>query len=326
MDNKKFSIDNLDKKILFELDLNSRQSASMIAKKIRVHKNVVNFRINRFIENKIIRQFVAIISPNSLGLTPYKFYFQFQNMTDKKEREILQFIKKIPVYWSAKVSGRWDFIIGVMVRDLKELNNVKKALLKNFGEDIVNKTLSVLVEASYFPRKYLSEKENKERRDYWIGEAKKEDFDDYDLKILKILANNARESIINISSSLNLTEKTVIQRIRELEKRKIILDYRISLNLEKIGYHFFKCFISFKDYNEEEINKLKSYCQYHPNIIHLVECAGDWDLEPELEVENFENFQTILSDIRNKFSKIVKTIETINIIKENSYVCIPEIK
>lgn len=320
----KFIIDNLDRKIIYELDTDSRQSASHIGKKLRIHKNVANFRIKRLVDQEIIRQFIAIISPNSFGLTPYKFYFQMQNLTKDNEERFLKFIKKLPLYWSAKVSGRWDYILGVMIHDIDELSKIKNEILNNFGEEIINKTLSVLVEASYYPRKYLADKKTSGGAKYWMGSAKKEDLDSFDIRLLSALANNARMSIVDISEELGLTEKTIIQRIKSLEKRKIILDYMVSLNLEKFGYRFFKCFICLKNHHSEDIKDFRDYCLNHENITHLVECVGDWDLEPEFEVENFERFQEILGEIRDKFKNLIKSIETINIIQENSYTCLPK--
>lgn len=323
MKNIVVKIDNLDKKILYFLDQNSRQSASEIAKKCRVHKNVVNFRINRLIKLGIIRQFVAMISPSALGLTPYKLYFQLQNFTEERQKEIYEFIKKIPTYWSAKVSGRWDLIIGILVKDLAELKEIKNKILDFLGDDIVKKNISLLVEAPHFYRNYLVEKQDFSIK-YWIENSKIEKNDELDFKILRILAENCRTPIIEIAEKTRVTPKTIISRIKYLEKKKIIYDYRISLNLDNLGLKFFKCFISLKKSNKEEIKKFIQYCANHKNIIHVIECVGEWDLEPEFEIESSEDFQKSLIEIRNKFNHIIKTIETIDVIEEKSYICIPQ--
>ena len=317
-----FQLDNLDRKILYLLDQNSRQSSTKIAKYCHVHKNVINFRLNRLIERGIIRQFVAMISPSALGLTPYKIYLQLQSFDSVKEQKLLNFIQKLPVYWSAKVSGRWDFIIGLLLKDTKELQEIQYKLINEFGSDITTKTLSILVEAPHFSRKYLSDKPD-HKVEYWLKSRETKKVDALDLKILKILAKNCRTPVVDIAKSIKATVKTIISRMRALEKRKVVYDYRISLNLEKIGYHFFKCFISLKNADQNQIKALISYCQTNPNIIHLIECVGDWELEPEFEVESFEKFQEILEEIKSKFNGIIKNVETIDIIKENDYICLP---
>lgn len=322
MDKDTFKIDNLDRKILSLLDQNSRQSASGIAKKCRVHKNVVNFRINRIVKSGIIRQFVAMINPSVLGLTPYKFYFKLQNFTEKRQKEIFEFIKDLPTYWSAKVSGKWDLIIGVLTKNPKELNHTKNRILNFLGEDIIQKNISLLVEAPHFYRNYLTEKPNHSIK-YWVKNSKTEKIEELDSKILKILADNCRTPMIKIAEKTGVNVKTIISHIKNLEKKKIIYDYRISLNLDKLGLRFFKCFISLKKSDKDEIKKFIQYCANHKNIIHLIECVGEWDLEPEFEIESSEKFQETLMEIRNKFNHIIKTIETIDVLEEKSYICVP---
>lgn len=315
-------IDHLDRKILSNLDQNSRQSASSIAKKCRAHKNVVNFRINRLVENGIIRQFVAMISPSALGLTPYKIYLQLQNLTSKKEEHIQQLIKSFPVYWAAHTSGQWDFIIGVLVKDSQELSTINKTILNELGEDIIKKSVFLLTEAPHYYRKYLLNQKDFAVK-YWIKNQPKQKVDEYDIKIMKILATNCRTNVVNIAKNVNLSVKTCMTRIKKLEKNGVIYDYRISLNLGKIGYMYFKCFIALKKAEKNRLKEFFAYCQSNPNIIHLIECVGEWELEPEFEIESFEKFQDNLSEIRNKFSDIIKSVETINILKEYSYICIP---
>ena len=47
-------IDLKDRKILYQLDIDSRQSYSQIAKKVGVSKNVLVYRINKLIEKIFI--------------------------------------------------------------------------------------------------------------------------------------------------------------------------------------------------------------------------------------------------------------------------------
>ena len=50
-------LDLKDRKILYELDFNARQTDSEIAKKVKLSREVVNYRISRLQKNGIIRNF-----------------------------------------------------------------------------------------------------------------------------------------------------------------------------------------------------------------------------------------------------------------------------
>ena len=54
-------LDLKDRKILYELDSNARQSNSEIAKKVGLNKNTVNYKINRMTEEGIIAGYYTVI-------------------------------------------------------------------------------------------------------------------------------------------------------------------------------------------------------------------------------------------------------------------------
>ena len=58
---KPIKLDEKDKKILYELDKNSRQGISSIAKKVRLSKEVVNYRIKNLEKRKIIKGYYAVL-------------------------------------------------------------------------------------------------------------------------------------------------------------------------------------------------------------------------------------------------------------------------
>ena len=69
---------NLDlkaRKILLELDRNARQSNSEIAKKVRLNKNTVNYKINSLIDDKVILGYYATIDSARLGYFSFRVYY-----------------------------------------------------------------------------------------------------------------------------------------------------------------------------------------------------------------------------------------------------------
>ena len=52
-----YGLDLKDKKILVELELNSRRSNNQIAKKVNLSKEVVKYRIDRLLEKGVILRF-----------------------------------------------------------------------------------------------------------------------------------------------------------------------------------------------------------------------------------------------------------------------------
>ena len=71
-------LDLKDRKILYHLDLDSRQSFAQLGKKVGLHKDVVGYRVKKLKENGIINKFTIYINFFKLGTTPIKFYLNFQ--------------------------------------------------------------------------------------------------------------------------------------------------------------------------------------------------------------------------------------------------------
>ena len=67
-------IDMKDRKILYQLDINARQSISEIAKKVRLNKNTVKYRIERLEREGLILNYYTIIDNSRLGYFSFRVY------------------------------------------------------------------------------------------------------------------------------------------------------------------------------------------------------------------------------------------------------------
>jgi DNA-binding Lrp family transcriptional regulator len=57
-------LDLLDRKILYELDFNSRIPLSILARKLNISKQVAKYRIDSLVKRDIIKGFYTDINPN----------------------------------------------------------------------------------------------------------------------------------------------------------------------------------------------------------------------------------------------------------------------
>ncbi|MFA7576414.1 MAG: winged helix-turn-helix transcriptional regulator, partial [archaeon] len=85
-------LDLKDRKILYELDLNSRQPNVAIGKKVFLSKDSVSYRINKLIENKIITGLITRINATKLGYSFYNVFLKYQNIDLVVENELVKFI------------------------------------------------------------------------------------------------------------------------------------------------------------------------------------------------------------------------------------------
>ena len=310
-------LDLIDKKILFKLDTNARATFSEIGKELKIGKNNVQYRVRRLLEDGVIKKFVTQYSLSTLGLFLGKMYIQLAGFDKKTEKEFYNYlINDKRISWVAKCEGRWDLMIGMYIENLKQLDSIKQDFFREYGRYVASYDVIFLIEGYTSQRTYLINKKMipAQKIGEFIG-IKKVQLDEKDKKILRLIANNARFDYLSISKKVGLNIKTVIKRIKNLEEMCVIQGYITFLDPKKIGYNFFKLCIYLQNY-QLKFNSFLEYCIGLPNVIHVIESLGPWEIELEIETETLEDFYNITHEIRNSYSNIIKKTEAIIISEE----------
>ncbi len=318
-------LDLKDKKILYELDLNSKQSFNEIAKKVGLSKDSIIYRIKNLQKTGIIKQFQTLVNFGKLGFTSFRLYLKFQNTTSSKEKEIIEFLKKQKdIVWIVSIEGEYDLGILILTKNLKEMNILWEELLQKYRNFIDRKWLTIFTKIKYYPRTYILENKQNKQEQIIITEPQNIKVDKTDLKILKLLTPNSRIPILEIAEKLKITPKTVTSRIKQLEDKKIIVGYRTMFDLEKLGYQYFKVHFTLHNMTNQKEERFRNYIKRHPNIIYDNEVLGGDDIEIDIQVKSLPHLREILEDIKKQFSEVIKNYKYMLFYKEHKYLSFPE--
>ena len=158
------------------------------------------------------------------------------------------------------------------------------------------------------------------KEEFLIGYGKKAKIDKKDKKILEALDKNARLSIANISRKIGIQRDSVLYRINKLKKQKVIRFFHTVLNPSILGYPIY-AFVNFVLYNlnEKSEKAFLSFLKSHPNIVYIAKTTGKWDFTINIAAKHLKHFDEIITQIRMKFSDIIKEYETASIIQEHKY-------
>lgn len=318
------NIDLKDRRILYELDINSRQSYNKIAKNVGLSKDSVIYRIKNLQAAGIIKQFHTIIDVGKLGYISYRLYLKLQNTTPEKEEEIIEFIKNQKVVgWLVSIDGEYDLGMWILAKSVKEANQFWKALLRKYVNYFAARALTTFTKVAYFPRAYLLEQEQNQEEYVFVTEPEEIPLDEKDKAILEVLAPNARLPILDIAKKLGITPKTAAARIRELEKKKVIIGYRTMFDLEKLGYHYFKVHFLLHNVTEEKERALRQFIKQHPNIIFDNEVLGGDDIEIEIQVNDLNELRKIITQMKEQYGEIIKESKRLFFYKEHKFLFLP---
>jgi len=306
-----------DRKILLALDINSRASLNEIARKAGISKQVADYRLKRLIGVKIIKQFYTVINFSKLGYTQYKLYIKFQNASIAKEHEIIDYwINCKNSVWVASCRGRWDIAVSILAKDIGELGKILNDSNSKYGIFIMEKDILITQLSPVFTKAYLAE--NAEKSKFSYGE-KIENYklDAIDENILKILSSNARITILELMDKSGLTRDVIAYRLKKLVKEGIIMQYRVLIDLQKIGHRLYKLILRLHSLTAEKEKALMAYVAFHPNGVQYLKTAGSWDAELEFEVKDEDELYRLLLEIRAKFSDVIRDYETLFIPEEH---------
>ena len=64
----------------------------------------------------------------------------------------------------------------------------------------------------------------------------KEEYDEKDLAILRELRNDCKRSVREMAKKLAIHPNTILQRIKKLEKEKVIIKYMAEIDYRKLDY------------------------------------------------------------------------------------------
>ncbi|MFA5019839.1 MAG: winged helix-turn-helix transcriptional regulator [Candidatus Pacearchaeota archaeon] len=318
-----YKLDKKDRAILYQLDLDSRQSFKQIAKKVGLSREVVQYRTKQLEKNSVIKGYQTMIDVTKLGYINCRFFIKLQKDTPEQENKIIGYYKKHPKFWWVdSIDGFRDLGLACWVKNIYEFYELREDLMKRFGDYIFELDMSIYCKFYIYKRDYLNDKKSKilpEVKVMFFPE--KSDFDSIDLEILRLISANARMSSVDISKKTKISITNVTYRIKKMIEKGIIKDFRVILDLEKIGYYWYKIEIQLEDLTIKE--KMLDYFHRHPNIIYAYETISDNDLEFEMEVESYEEFRKILNDIRNLFGKSIKKYHHLLWFKEHKFLFMP---
>ncbi len=318
-------LDLKNRKLLYELDINSRQSFHELAKKIGLSKDSVIYRIEKLKNDGIIKRFHTIIDVGKLGFISFRLYLKLRNSNPKKENELIEFLKKRGIVtWIVSIDGDYDIGIWILVKNISEMNQLWKSLLKKYSNNIEKRNLTIFTKVSYFPRVYFLDKKSNSDEYVFITEPSEVKFDKIDLEILKLMSGNARVPIIDLADKLKMTTKTISSRIKELESKKIIVGYRTMFDLEKLEEQYFKVFIMTHNVTEQKERDFRLFIKQHPRVIYDNEVLGGADFEIEIQVESLIQLREFLNEMKEKFSDIINDYSTMLFYKEHKYIFFPE--
>lgn len=297
-------LDVKDRKILYELDLNCRQSNAQIGKKVGLSREMVGYRIKRMEENGIISCYWTAINTYKLGYYVFRIYINLIDVSTQIKTEIIQYFVNNEDAWAVLTSkGPVDLDIVLWVNDVYEFNQYWINTLQIYGKYFSKSTISILTAVISCKKSYLLDSnEDVYNKLFYKTNCEGEplQIEEVDYRILNELALNARVPLLDLAKKIGCSSQTINYRIKNLMKKDIIQAFRVSINPLKLGLLSCNLDLYLKDQNQRK--QILDYIIKKPNIYDIMVMSIGWDdLSFQVFIKNLNELTSIIDDIEKKF-------------------------
>jgi DNA-binding Lrp family transcriptional regulator len=312
----------LDKKILFELDLDGRASFSTIARNIGTTPQVVKYHFERLMDEGAIKNFWAFADFTAAGYPFFwAYWFKFSGLSKEKAGEIFTNFREnkyMPIVF--RCEGWADAMICIATKDIFSHNQELNKVLKTWGKNITMCETGVGLDFRQFPRTYLLEKENTEKILHisggTTGLAK---INETERKLMSVLQQEGRMEFTELAKVIGISTSMAHTSFKNLFRRKVVSKTAMTLNHAMIGMKLFRVVMKIAQYNPERIDQFYDFCLIHRNVFNWIPVMGNWQLFLDIEIENHEGLRDLIREMKYQFQDVILQVEVNEIYKTEKF-------
>ncbi len=137
-----------------------------------------------------------------------------------------------------------------------------------------------------------------------------------DLKIINSLINDSKKQLRVLAGEIGISFVTVMNRIKKLEKEKIITKYSARINFEKIGYD--TSILILIKISKGKLFELEKKIASLPNVYAVYDITGEYDALVISKFKNTREMDLFIKKLQTfEFIEKTNTSLILNTIKED---------
>ncbi len=129
-----------------------------------------------------------------------------------------------------------------------------------------------------------------------------------DKKILILLQTDAKKTTKQLAQELDLSVTAVFERIKKLEKQKIISKYVALLNNEKIQKSFVVlCHVKLIQHRKDYISQFENEISQFSEVLECFHVSGDYDYILKICVRDIQEYREFMVEKLTNLQQIAST-------------------
>jgi Lrp/AsnC family leucine-responsive transcriptional regulator len=312
-------------KILFELEKDSRKKFTEIGESVGLSQQTVSYAVKSMEENNIISGYRALFDYTKFGYNGYIVLFRVNAFSREKIEELKSLLKEQGMTASIdRLSGGWDLRVFFLAPNASQFNKEFKELISEYPDQLRNYKILTSVVIHDLGREYLVDGDQSSEDIIIGGDREQVNVKETWKDVAEIIWNSPRRKSVEIAEDLDVTPKTVIDRLERLDKEKLVKGFRPNVGIEDLGITTHLLFVKYNNRNVDMENDLRDYCVDHPNVVKMTKTFGDYDAVIRIETEDRGEQREVINSIRERYEEILLDYNTLEVVEEISRRYLPQ--
>jgi Lrp/AsnC family leucine-responsive transcriptional regulator len=148
--------------------------------------------------------------------------------------------------------------------------------------------------------------------------------DDIDIKILKLLQEDARKPLSEISSKIHLSLPAVSERLKKIEQSGVVRSFTAILEPEKFHKNLCAyCLIILKNKDIDGDPRLQAFLDQEDDILECCCLTGDYEYLVKIRTESTKTLEELLAKMRREVPILKATTSVVLSIKKEKVSILP---
>jgi Lrp/AsnC family transcriptional regulator for asnA, asnC and gidA len=301
-------LDELDKKILYHLDLNSSTPFLTLGKTLKVPNETVAFRVKRLVQTGYIKHFITTINVSKLNTFYYKFFYKFHKRTTTIDDEVVGYLKQNPsIAYLASLEGRYDLTFLVVARGITDLYEFLVPFKAKFGENILEQEILTMTGVHRFNMRFFMEEAQTLQHSQYPEQLSSPHLKDLDYQLITFLARNSRMTNTELASELKVEPNVISYHVAKLKKTGILGSPVLELDFGKFDVAQYQVNFSLKDHTN--VAKIIETAAQERQSTFATVTLGKYDLALEFAVQSVKELRDLVNKINSGFPDVINSHE-----------------
>ncbi len=298
-------MDQLDNKILKALVLYPLESKPRLARKLRISREVLTYRIHRLQDKDKLIEYTTILNVFKLNDVRHYWLGLRYDLTTEEENLLIPFLKGTPWYnTGVPTVGNFDVGMTCVIGKNESPYDIINKINSQTNGKITEFNVLEVVEKHYFESHFLGIDYTKEKH-FSRKLATPLIFGEKDLQIIHLLFGDPQKRLTEISQETQLSIDTVRKKVKWFYQENIVHP-SIEIDFLKLGFYSFFYMANTKFLDETLRQKIISYAQTQRAYKEVAFAVGEFNLLVNFVVRDTIELRACIRQLRGVIGEITK--------------------